>query len=138
MTDTATGHGGHFALEVRAGFSASHCLRHYDGPCEALHGHNFAVEVEAVGTELDPKVEILVDFKVLKVRLGRILAELDHSHLNDHPHFRERNPSSENLARFIFERLAPLLADLPVRLARVTVSEKESSRASYIAAAPEA
>lgn len=122
---------GKWRLRVSSDFSSSHQLRHYEGKCENMHGHNFTVEVDVVGEQLDPKLGILMDFKELKRLLKVVTEELDHKHLNDLPDFAERNPSSELLAQHVFRRLQGLLAPYPVRLAEVMVSEKASSRAYY-------
>lgn len=123
---------GIWRLTVTAGFSASHCLRGYEGPCENLHGHNFGVEAVVEGERLDPKIEYLLDFKVLRGRLREILARLDHHHLNDVPAFTLENPSSENLARYIYRELEAALGGEPVRLVSVSVSEKDASKATYM------
>jgi 6-pyruvoyltetrahydropterin/6-carboxytetrahydropterin synthase len=122
---------GRWRLRVSGDFSSSHQLRHYEGKCENMHGHNFEVEVDVVGDRLDPKLGILMDFKELKRLLKVVTAELDPRHLNDLPDFAERNPSSELLAQYVYRRLAGLLAAHPVRLAGVMVSEKASSKAFY-------
>jgi 6-pyruvoyltetrahydropterin/6-carboxytetrahydropterin synthase len=122
---------GLWRLRVSSDFSSSHQLRHYEGKCEHLHGHNFAVEVEVEGRKLDAKLGILMDFKELKRLLKIVIDELDHKHLNELPAFTRQNPSSELLAEYIFLRLKELLAAHPVRLREVMVSEKESSRAYY-------
>ena len=122
---------GMWRLRVSSDFSSSHQLRHYEGKCENMHGHNFTVEVDVVGEKLDPKLGILMDFKELKRLLKKVTDELDHRHLNDLPDFAENNPSSELLAQHVFRRLKDLLAPYPVHLAEVMVSEKASSRAYY-------
>ncbi|WP_457572100.1 6-carboxytetrahydropterin synthase QueD [Desulfovulcanus sp.] len=118
-------------LRIRSEFSASHQLRHYGGKCEELHGHNFQVEVEVCGNQLEPDTGILIDFKVLKEHLQTVLDKLDHKHLNDLDEFREENPSSELLAKFIFKRMKNLLAGDKVKLSYVMVAEKDSSMAIY-------
>lgn len=118
-------------LTVKLGFSAAHQLRNYGGKCERMHGHNFGVEVIVEGSKLDEKVEYLVDFKVLKNLTREILEELDHRHLNEHPFFVERNPSSENLSMFIYRELAGKLP-ANVRLVEVSVSEKDAQKATYM------
>ena len=123
--------GGRWFLRVRADFSASHQLRHYGGKCEALHGHNFQVEVEVCGKELDFETGILIDFKILKQHLQTVLDKLDHKHLNDLDEFQENNPSSELLAKFIFQQMKKLLAGERVKLSYVMVAEKNSSMAFY-------
>ncbi len=120
-----------FQLTVTADFAAAHCLRNYGGACENLHGHNFAVEAVVRGETLDPKVEILMDFKALKAMLREVLKTLDHAHLNDLPAFAERNPSSENIARYIFSELKKRMPAGPASLFSVSVSENASSKASY-------
>ncbi|NCC23739.1 MAG: 6-carboxytetrahydropterin synthase QueD [Deltaproteobacteria bacterium] len=122
---------GEWTLTVAGEFSASHQLRHYEGKCEALHGHNFGVEVAVSGTRLNPKTGILLDFKTLKAMLGEVLSLLDHRHLNELPEFTEINPSSETLARFIYEALASKVQGLAVRLEYVSVSEKAGSTATF-------
>ena len=105
-------------------FSSSHQLRHYEGKCENMHGHNFEVEVDVVGESLDPKLGILMDFKELKRLLKVVTDELDHKHLNELAAFAQQNPSSELLAQYVFRRMKDLLGAHPVRLAEVMVSEK--------------
>lgn len=122
---------GHWRLRVCGDFSSSHQLRHYEGKCENMHGHNFEVEVDVTGDRLDPKLGILMDFKELKRVLKVVTDELDHRHLNEMPAFADQNPSSELLARHVYRRLRDLLAAYPVRLEQVMVSEKASSRAYY-------
>ena len=119
-------------LTVRSEFCAGHALRHYQGKCENTHGHNFAVEAVVEGDVLIPKTEMLVDFKVLKTALKHILEDLDHRVLNEHSPFDQLNPSSENISRHIWERMAEALCDYPVRMHSVTVSEKSAQSATYV------
>lgn len=125
-------------LTVRDEFSAGHALRHYQGKCERLHGHNFAVELTVEGERLTPDTELLLDFKTLKSALKETLRELDHRVLNETPPFERINPSSENLARHIWRAMADrLAADVDpqaraVRLISVSVSEKGSQTATYL------
>lgn len=122
---------GYWRLTVADHFSSAHQLRHYQGKCEQMHGHNFRVEAMIQGGRLDPRLGIVMDFKELKALLKKVLSELDHCNLNDHPAFQAENPSSENLARFIFERLQAAL-DLPgVRVCGVSVAEGPASIAAY-------
>jgi 6-pyruvoyltetrahydropterin/6-carboxytetrahydropterin synthase len=121
---------GKWKLTITQDFSSSHQLRNYGGKCENMHGHNFGVEVVVEGDRLDNRVEYLVDFKELKRRTKAVLEKLDHKHINDVPPFTDINPSSENLARFIYQELADNMPE-NVRLAEVSVSEKDSSKATY-------
>ena len=119
-------------LAVRSEFSAAHALRHYRGQCESLHGHNFSVEMVVEGSALQEGVGLLVDFKTLKTRLHKVLEELDHGVLNESVPFDALNPSSENLARHIWQRLARAMEEPGVRLHSVTVGEKAGQSATYM------
>lgn len=122
---------GIWRLTVTDHFSSAHQLRHYQGKCESLHGHNFAVQVQVQGRELDPKLGIVMDFQELKTLLKQVLAELDHRNLNELPEFAEINPSSEHLARYIFQRLAALLPGSGVTMHAVSVAEGPNTIATY-------
>ena len=119
-------------LAVRSEFSAGHALRHYHGKCEALHGHNFSVEMVVEGSVLQEGTALLVDFKMLKNRLNKVLEALDHSVLNESAPFDVLNPSSENLARHIWQSLAQAMEEPGVRLHSVTVGEKPGQSATYM------
>lgn len=123
---------GLWRLTVSLDFSASHAIREYPGKCERLHGHNFVAEVEVEGRRLDPATGMLLDFKLLKTELKAVLEELDHCHLNEAPAFVDQSPSSENIARHIHQGLSARLAPYPVRLVRVSVSEKPGQSATYL------
>ena len=118
-------------LTLRSEFSAAHALRHYQGKCENLHGHNFSVEAVVQGEVLAPDTELLVDFSLVKQDLKSVLDGLDHRVLNDTPPFDRINPSSENLSRHIYQHLAPLAAKRGVCLHSVTVGEKAAQSATY-------
>ncbi len=122
-----------YELVVKGGFAAAHNLRYYRGKCEALHGHNYRVEVYVRAEELGEGGMVL-DFGELKALLGEVLATLDHRYLNELPPFKEQEPSSENIARFIFEELEGRLPS-GVKLYKVTVWESEGAGASYLKAA---
>lgn len=118
-----------YEVIIKREFSAAHMLKEIGGKCEELHGHNFAVEATVTAPVLNSE-GIMVDFRDVKGRLDRILDELDHRCLNELPFFAGGNPSSENIARFIFDRLSGKLAT-GLNLARVTVWESEDARVSY-------
>jgi len=121
-----------FRLTVIDSFASAHQLREYRGQCENLHGHNWKVEVVVEGRRLDHG-GLLLDFKNLKGALKEVLKELDHTFLNDHPFFQERNPTSENLAFFIFKKLEEILRVYPaIRVKAVTVWESEKAGATYL------
>lgn len=121
-----------FEITVEETFSSGHALRGYRGKCENPHGHNYRVRVALVGAELNG-IGLLYDFKDLKTLLRRETEALDHQYLNDLEPFRELNPSAENLARFLFERLKRGLEGnaAGVRLRAVTVFETDITAATY-------
>jgi 6-pyruvoyltetrahydropterin/6-carboxytetrahydropterin synthase len=110
-----------YELKVNGEFSSAHSLRNYKGRCENLHGHNWKVEVIVTGETLD-RTGLLIDI---------ILKMLDHKNLNSIPFFMERNPSSENIAFFIYKKIEKLLKGYPVKIQKVTVWENEKQCASY-------
>jgi 6-pyruvoyltetrahydropterin/6-carboxytetrahydropterin synthase len=121
--------GERYALTVRSSFSAAHRLPEYEGNCERLHGHNWQVEMTVESEGLDSR-GMALDFREMKTALADILSRMDHRFLNEVPPFDRRNPSSENIARYIFEEVEGKIPP-PVRLSRVTVWESEDAWAEY-------
>jgi 6-pyruvoyltetrahydropterin/6-carboxytetrahydropterin synthase len=119
-----------YKIKIVTNFSAAHSLRGYKGKCESLHGHNWKVEV-LVSSEKLNSLGIAIDFQELKKITSKVLEELDHKHLNDLEYFRKVNPSSEQIARYIFLRLKKLIANQKYRLGEVLVWETETSCAGY-------
>jgi len=119
-----------YEVRIITQFSAAHRLENFYGKCEALHGHNWKVEVFLTGDRLNG-AGLLMDFGVVKARTRELLEELDHKYLNELPAFREQNPSSENLARYLFHRLAAALNGEEVKVSRVSVWESDTSCATY-------
>ena len=93
-----------YRIKVKRSFGAAHRLRHYRGKCENLHGHNWEVEVTAASDKLD-HLGMVMDFGILKEKLDEVLMEMDHKYLNRISVFRKKNPSSENVAEYIYRRL---------------------------------
>ena len=119
-----------YEVTIRKSFSAAHILKEIGGKCEEMHGHNFIVEVTVAGPSLNSE-DLLIDFRVLKGWTNEVLEEMDHKYLNDVECFKEMNPSSEQVARHIYNRLAQKAASLKLALTRVTVWESENARVSY-------
>lgn len=92
--------------------------------CARLHGHSFVVEV-AVSGPVDPEMGWVLDYADLKEAFQPLFEALDHRYLNDIPGL--ENPTSENLAAWIWERLKPAL---PL-LSEVSVAETCTSRCVY-------
>jgi 6-pyruvoyltetrahydropterin/6-carboxytetrahydropterin synthase len=120
-----------YELKIVTEFSAAHNLRNFRGKCEALHGHNWKVEIVLSGKDLDES-GVVLDFAEVKAATSEIMSEVDHRYLNDLPFFAENNPSSENIARYIFHRLQEKIDNDRVRIRRVTAWESQDACASYL------
>ena len=81
-------------------------------------------------TELD-EIGIALDFKILKKELNEVIDRFDHAYLNELPEFAQCNPTSENLARIIYQELSKRLNDERIKVTRISVEESAGSRASY-------
>jgi 6-pyruvoyltetrahydropterin/6-carboxytetrahydropterin synthase len=119
-----------FELTVTSHFSGAHRLRYLHGKCEELHGHNWKVEVSVASSRLNQE-GVVIDFKVLKQKMEKVLKKLDHTFLNDLPYFSGMEPSSENIARYVFDQMKKELKGHPARLKKVTAWESENASATY-------
>jgi 6-pyruvoyltetrahydropterin/6-carboxytetrahydropterin synthase len=115
-------------LEIFKSFTleSAHRLPHVPAghKCARIHGHSFRVELHVSG-EVDPHLGWVMDFADIKRAFEPIYQRLDHHYLNDVPGL--DNPTSENLARYIWNEMKP---SLPL-LARVVVHETCTSGCSY-------
>lgn len=91
--------------------------------CARLHGHSFRVELHVSGT-VGPISGWIVDFDEIRQAFQPVLEQLDHRYLNEIDGL--SNPTSEHLARWIWQRVKPALAPL------VTVAVKETCTAGCI------
>lgn len=115
-----------FEIKKQMTFSAAHHLLNYDGECENQHGHNWLVEAYVKGNHLD-KSNILIDYKVLKKEMKKVLDLLDHKDINELKYFENISPSSEILAKFIFNKLKETIPNI----SKVSVWETSTSCATY-------
>ena len=122
---------GQFEVMIERNFSSAHQLRGYRGKCENLHGHNYKIEIYARGRELD-NIGLLVDFGELKMAADEVVQYLDHRNINElAPFDEELNPSAENLARYILERVSARVGDDRVQVYKVRCFETPTSVATY-------
>lgn len=124
------GEGGRYQVTVEDHFAAAHALRGYDGDCERLHGHNWTVRVTVESRVLNEQ-GLAMDFRELKKLLHAVITPYDHAELSVIPPFDRINPSSENLARQVFDSLKAHFIRGSCRLVKVEVSETPQSTASY-------
>jgi len=119
-----------FELMVETQFASAHQLRGYKGSCERLHGHNWKVQIFVLAERLN-EIDIAIDFHELKKLAEEVIMPLDHGFLNDIFPFTEKNPSSENIAKWIYDSLRKKLDNDDVNLSAVTVWESETASATY-------
>jgi len=119
-----------YEVTIKQSFSAAHMLNEIGDTCEKLHGHNFVVEISICSIVLSEE-GILIDFRILKQWADEILKEFDHKYLNDISYFKDTNPSSENIARYIYDRISEKVKKRNLDVSRVTIWESEDARASY-------
>ncbi len=107
-------------------FEAAHLLPGLpdDHKCKRLHGHSYHVRIHVDG-DLDPELGWVIDFDDIRKAFDPILRQLDHYYLNDIEGL--DNPTAENIARWIWKRLAPRLPDL----SKIQVSETCTAGCTY-------
>ena len=119
-----------YTVTIKTEFSAAHIIRGYNGPCSRPHGHNWKVKVKAK-TEVLDNLGMSVDFYVLQKKTEEVIAKFDHRDLNTIPPFdTTMNPTSENIARFIYNELKKLLPS-QVQLSSVSIGETGKYTAKY-------
>ena len=119
-----------FEISVEHTFAAGHALREYKGKCENVHGHNYKVRVTIAGDKLNA-AGLLMDFVDLRAQIKKFIERLDHRFLNDIPPFDKLNPSAENLAKYIFDKVEPQVRNQGLRVHGVTVWETDTTSATY-------
>jgi len=121
---------GVFEVYVKTHFSAAHSLEGYPGDCARVHGHNWIIEVFVKCKELD-EIGIGIDFRDIKQAVKEVIEGLDHFNLNDLPAFKEVNPTSENIAKFLYQELGQKLNSDVVKVSKVKVCETPGAGALY-------
>jgi 6-pyruvoyltetrahydropterin/6-carboxytetrahydropterin synthase len=114
-----------YKISKQFSFSASHILNFLesDHPCARMHGHNYVVTVHLKADVLD-RYGFVKDYKALKSVKHYIDETLDHRHLNE---VIPEHPTSENIARFLFEHFKPEIPELYA----VEVSETPQTSCIY-------
>ncbi len=117
-----------FKISVEITFSAAHRLKAYPGNCERIHGHNYTVVAQVAVPDVD-SIGIAYDFRILNQQLKEVVEDYDHQLINDVSPFDQFNPSSENLAKYIYQRLKEKLAG---KARMISIEVRESSKYSAI------
>ncbi|MBZ0136827.1 MAG: 6-carboxytetrahydropterin synthase QueD [Planctomycetes bacterium] len=107
-------------------FEAAHRLPHVPAghKCGRLHGHSFRAEIHVAGTP-DPATGWVMDFADIKLACAPVLEALDHNYLNSVEGL--ENPTSEEIARWMWRRLRPALP----RLSRIVLHETCTAGCAY-------
>ena len=119
-----------FELKIITVFAAAHQLKMVSEKCENLHGHNWKIEVCVKGAKL-AKAGVLIDFGELKKYVSEIIDRLDHKFLNELVFFGDGNPSSENVAMYIFKELQKTFEESAIAVSSVTAWESDDACATY-------
>ncbi|MHC4694008.1 MAG: 6-pyruvoyl trahydropterin synthase family protein [Planctomycetota bacterium] len=116
-------------VSVETHFWASHSLTLPDGSKEPAHSHNFSVTAE-VGTEKMADIGLVMDFHRLKAMLDDIVAVFDNVALENIDYFQQHNPTAENVAKYVYEKLRPQLPE-GVKLEAIRVIEEPGCSAKF-------
>lgn len=118
-----------FIIAVETHFKASHQITLPDGSKEPLHRHNWIVTVEVSSQKLN-EMGLVMDFVRLKKDIEKTVAPFENTALEANDYFRKTNSSAENVAKFIYEQLEPIIP-APVKLEFVSVVEEPRCQAKY-------
>ncbi|MCX5636735.1 MAG: 6-carboxytetrahydropterin synthase, partial [Planctomycetota bacterium] len=106
-----------------------HQLTLPNGLKEPPHYHNWAITADVSSSKLN-NMAVVMNFQKLKAMIDNIVAEFDNEVLNNVHYFQQNNPSAENVARYIFEKIEPKLSK-GVRLENVRVVEEPGCSAKF-------
>ena len=118
-----------FTVSVETHFRASHQLALPNGSKERAHRHNWLVTADVSSEMLDP-LGIVMDFRQLKAMVDDIVAEFENKSLDKLDYFQRNNPSAENVAKHIYEKLEPKLPK-GIELRSVKVEEEPGYSAKF-------
>lgn len=123
-----------YLLEKDFRFEAAHRLLLHDGKCNRLHGHSWRMTVKVRAASVittGPKTGMVLDYGVLAAMVQPVVDEfLDHHYLNETLAPFDVYPTSENIARWLFDTL---VAQVP-GLVSITVEETCTCRCTYFGA----
>ena len=118
-----------FTISVETHFSASHQLTLPDGLKEPVHNHKWSVTAEVGSNKLND-MAVVMNFRELKAMIDNIVGEFDNHDLDKFGYFQQNNPSAENVAKYIHDKL---LIQLPkdVKLQSIRVTEEPGCSAKF-------
>lgn len=118
-----------FTVSVETHFRASHQLALPDGSKEPVHHHYWSVTADVISDELN-NMGLVIDFHKLRSILDKATAELNNTSLHKIDYFRRNNPTAENVAKYIYEKLKKKLPE-NVTLRNISVIEEPGCSAKY-------
>ena len=118
-----------FTICVETRFRASHQLILPDGSKEPLHHHDWVVSADVSSEGLD-NMGVVMNFQDLRAMLDGAVADFDNAAIEAVGYFQQNNPSAENVARYIYDKLRTGLPE-GVRLRNVKVVEEPGCSAKY-------
>ena len=119
-----------FKLVVKKEFSSAHILNGHPGDCKRMHGHNWLVEAEVQGNNIN-EIGMVIDFKYIKNNLKTIIAKLDHQFLNDLEPFIKDNPTAENISKYIYKELSKNINTDSIKVSEIKLWETNKSAVIY-------
>jgi 6-pyruvoyltetrahydropterin/6-carboxytetrahydropterin synthase len=119
-----------YVLNVSSHFSAAHLLKGYQGDCKKMHGHTWKVRV-ALQCEKTDEIGLSIDFSIIKQKIKQLVDRFDHTCLNELEWFKEKNPTSENIAKVFYTELKKIFENESVKLKEVEVWESERASVAY-------
>ena len=119
-----------YQIRVHGIFESAHFLYNYypDGRDEELHGHTWEAEVFAANNTLSNGIS--VDFLKLRSSFDILIENLDHTLINEHPDFEGINPTAENIAYYVYNKLKKTVPKNAV-ISEVRIWEGPKNYASY-------
>ena len=118
-----------FTIRVETRFRASHQLTLPDGTKEPLHHHDWVVSADVSSAGLD-NMGVVMNFQDLKAMLDGAVGDFNNAAIEAVGYFQQNNPSAENVARYIYDKLRTSLPE-GVRLRNVRVVEEPGCSAKY-------
>ena len=119
-----------YKLNVTSNFSSAHKLDGYEGLCKNLHGHNWKVRIGIICEKIDD-IGMTIDFGEVKKYLNDVMIMLDHTYLNELEYFKGINPTSENIAKFIYHEIKKRIKIPECKMADVEVWESDITSMVY-------
>jgi 6-pyruvoyltetrahydropterin/6-carboxytetrahydropterin synthase len=118
-----------FTISVERHFRASHQLTLPDGSKEPVHNHDWVVAASLSSEKLN-NMGVVMDFQALKAMVDKTIAGFNNTSLDEIGYFQRNNPSAENVAKYIYDKLRNELPE-GVKLRNIRVVEEPGCSAKF-------